>query len=131
MSVLNKPEFAALSSRRRTIPPGEFVFVEGQHGDAVFVVLSGEAEVTLTDFAGKQVVIRRLKPGEIFGELELLGPDSRRTGSVSSEGGCELIVIDRADVEKYLEETPPFLRYMIAHLCGIIKGWTDQARRPL
>jgi CRP/FNR family cyclic AMP-dependent transcriptional regulator len=129
MSLLERPEFSDLLSRRRMVTPGEVIFLEGQEADAVYVILSGEVQAALTDSNGKQIVINRMHPGEIFGEMELLGPDSKRTATVLSEGGCELIVIDKAVVDKRLASADPFLRYMMGHLCGIIKVWTDLARR--
>ncbi len=129
MSVLERPEFADLLSRRRIVAPGEVVFLEGQEADAVYVILQGEVQAALTDSSGKQVVINRMHPGEIFGELELLGPHTKRTATILSQDGCELLMIDRAVVDKRMAEADPFLRYMMGHLCGIIKGWTDLARR--
>ena len=129
MSLLERPEFADLLSPHRVVAPGEVIFLEGQEADAVYVILSGEVQAALTDSTGKQVVINRMHPGEIFGELELLGPDSKRTATVLSEAGCELIVIDKAAVDRRLATADPFLRYMMGHLCGIIKVWTDLARR--
>lgn len=129
MSLLERPEFADLLSRRRVVMPGEVIFLEGQEADAVYVILSGEVQAALTDSSGKQVVINRMHPGEIFGEMELLGSDSKRTATVLSQNGCELIVIDKAVVDKRLATADPFLRYMMGHLCGIIKVWIDLARR--
>ena len=129
MTAFERPEFADLLSHRRVIAPGGIVFLEGQEADAVYVILKGEVQATLTDAAGKQVVINRMSAGEIFGELELLGADSKRTATIVSEQGCDLLVVDRAVVEKRLGDADPFLRYMMRHLCGIIKGWTDRARK--
>jgi CRP-like cAMP-binding protein len=129
MNALGRPEFADLLPHARSVPPGSVIFLEGQEADAVYVVVRGEVQAVLTDAAGKQVVINRMGPGEIFGELELLGTDSRRTATILSHGGCELLVIDKAVVDKRLAEAHPFLRYMMQHLCGIIKGWTDRARK--
>ena len=129
MNISERPEFADLLSRRRTVAPGDVIFLEGQPADAGYVVLQGEAQVTLTDASGKQVVINRIRAGEIFGELGLLEANQPRTASVVSSQGCELLVIDKAVVEKLMDEANPFLRYMISHLCSIIRGWTALARR--
>lgn len=129
MNILEQPEFADLLSRRRTVAAGEIIFLEGQPADAVYVILQGEVQVTLTDTSGRQVVINRIRSGEMFGELELLEANQPRTASVMSNQGCELLVIDKAAVDKIMGEANPFLRYMISHLCRIIRGWTALARR--
>jgi CRP-like cAMP-binding protein len=129
MSDINRPEFAEFRSRARSVAPGEVIFLEGSEADAVYVILKGEVQAVLTDADGKQVVINRMQPGEIFGELELLGADTKHTATIISTNGCDLLVVEKSAIEKQLAEAHPFLRYMIQHLCGIIKGWTDRARQ--
>lgn len=129
MSLLDLPEFANLASRRRSVAPGEVILLEGQEGNAVYVIVQGEVQATLTDSRGKQIVINRMKPGEMFGELELLGPYKKCTATILTQTGCELIVIEKSVVDKRLKDADPFLRFMIGHLCEIIKGWTDLARK--
>ena len=129
MSILERPEFADLLKKRRTVAAGDVIMLEGQEGDAVFIVIKGEVQAVLTDASGKQIIINRMHPGEIFGEVEVMGRDRRCTATVLSEGGCELLVIDRAVVDKRLAAADPFLRYMMEHLCGIIRTWNDLARK--
>lgn len=129
MSILDRPEFADLLSHRRVVQPDEVIFLEGQEAGAVYVILSGEVQITLTDSSGKQLVINRMRPGETFGELEMLGNDRRCTATVLSHGGCELIEISKAAVDKRLAAADPFLRYMMAHLCDMVRHWTGIARK--
>ena len=113
----------------RVVAPEEVIFLEGQEAGAVYVILSGEVQITLTDSSGKQVVINRMQAGETFGELEALGNDRRCTATVLSHGGCELIEISKAVVDRRLAAADPFLRYMMAHLCDMVRHWTNLARR--
>lgn len=129
MSILDRADFADLLSRRRVVEPGEVIFLEGQEAGAVYVILKGEVQITLTDSSGKQVVINHMHPGETFGELELLGDDKRCTATVLSHGGCELIEISKAAIDRRLAAADPFLRYMMAHLCTMVRHWADLARR--
>ncbi len=129
MSILDSGDFADLLSLRRIVEPGEVIFLEGQEAHAVYVILSGEVQITLTDSSGKQVVINQMRAGETFGELEMLGNNKRCTATVLSHGGCELIEISKAAIDKRLAAADPFLRYMMAHLCEMVRHWTDLARR--
>ena len=63
---------------------GETIFEEGNSGDWVYVVLSGEVEVSKT-VEGKTFTLGTLKPGEVFGELALIGA---RISGVSSSLWC-------------------------------------------
>lgn len=68
------------SLRREHVPSGDAVVVEGGPADAIYVIESGRAEVTVT--SGSLVRrIRVLGPGDAFGELALAG-ESHRTATV-------------------------------------------------
>jgi NADH dehydrogenase len=52
--------------------PGQNVFSEGELGDRVYILLSGQAEVVRTRTGGGEQVLATLGPGECFGEMALL-----------------------------------------------------------
>jgi NADH dehydrogenase len=57
---------------REHYEPGEEVFREGDLGDSLYIVLTGEAEVVRDGAA-----LARLGPGEVFGEMALIEHKSR------------------------------------------------------
>jgi NADH dehydrogenase len=57
---------------REHYEPGEDVFREGDLGDRLYILLSGEAEVVKGD-----TLVARLGPGEVFGEMALLHQTTR------------------------------------------------------
>jgi CRP-like cAMP-binding protein len=59
-----------------TVQTGDAVFREGDMGNSFYVLLAGEVAVEkLRD--GKPVELKRLGPGECFGEMALVGNDVR------------------------------------------------------
>jgi len=56
--------------------PGEEVFHEGDLGDRIYIIVSGQAEV-FRDNAGSEAVLARLGAGEYFGEMALLRQSTR------------------------------------------------------
>jgi len=54
-----------------TFAEGQDVFTAGDQGDAMYVVIEGEARV---DVGGR---FHMMKPGDIFGEMALLAPGKR------------------------------------------------------
>ncbi len=101
---------------RRIVPAGEIVFFEGQPGDTAYVILKGEVEVAAQGDSETRVV-NRMKAGEILGEIALLRPDGKRTATVVSRGGCELLVVDRKFFDDAMNNADPLLRYVIGLLC--------------
>jgi signal transduction histidine kinase len=59
-----------------SIPEGEALVRQGEPGDAMYVILSGEFEVTQRS-GGSDVVLSRRKPGEWVGEMALLAGEER------------------------------------------------------
>lgn len=74
-----------------TMPAGALVIREGDRGDRMFVLDSGEVEVTVSDY-----VVRRQGPGTEFGEIALLR-DVPRTATVRAVTDVSLLAL-RADV---------------------------------
>lgn len=56
--------------------PGQDVFREGDVGDRIYIILSGEADVVQTR-EGKEVHCTRLSAGEFFGEMAILNGSVR------------------------------------------------------
>jgi NADH dehydrogenase len=57
--------------------PGEEVFHEGDLGDRIYIIVSGEAEV-VKEIDGREVVLARVGAGEYFGEMALLSKRNRQ-----------------------------------------------------
>ena len=56
--------------------PGQDVFRQGDLGDRLYIILSGEAEVRRMDGA-EETVLARLGPGQCFGEMALVNRTAR------------------------------------------------------
>jgi EmrB/QacA subfamily drug resistance transporter len=98
---LEAPLREALAGRVRAVrvKAAEWLFHEGDPGDALYVVRAGRLEV-VDEAAG--VVIRELGRGDAFGELALLD-SSPRTASIRAARASDLLVVDRRDFEELLQ----------------------------
>ena len=112
------------SFARRTVAPGEVIFLEGQPADVAYVILKGEAQVTTRGAGGEEVVINRMTPGQMFGEIAILQPNGMRTATTISEQGCELVVIERGFLDNSLSKADPLLRFVVDHLCRRLTALT-------
>jgi voltage-gated potassium channel len=82
--------------RARVVAPGTAIFRRGDPPDAMYFVVSGEAEVDLRPEP------LRLREGDFFGELALLR-EGRRSASVRAITRCRLLVLDRDDFRELME----------------------------
>src|SRR6516164_3541080 len=62
---------------------GEHLFMEGDDGDALYVVLDGKIKLTRTAPDGRENLLAVIGPGEMFGELSLFDPRPRTASAVA------------------------------------------------
>ena len=98
-------EAVSLVARNKILKRREELFHKGDHSEEVYVIASGKLKVLTTSAEGDDVVFSILGPGEVFGEVALLGAISR-TASVSAIEDCQLLVIDRRDFMSFLRTNP-------------------------
>ena len=92
--------FHADSVSREHLHTGETVFDQGDFGNKVFVVVSGEADV-LRD--GE--LVATLKAGEVFGEMALIS-DRPRSAAIRARTPLDLISISREAFETLVTHLP-------------------------
>ncbi|MFC2075891.1 Crp/Fnr family transcriptional regulator, partial [candidate division KSB1 bacterium] len=67
-----------LLGRMRDIPAGHPVVKQGEFGKSMYLILEGEATISVKDKQEtKEVVVSKLGPGEVYGELSLIDPGPR------------------------------------------------------
>jgi len=82
--------------RRLAAARGRALLSAGARPDNVFLVEAGQARVVLYSSAGREVLVRDLGPGDIFGELAAL--DGRpRAASVVAITDLEVVMMSAAD----------------------------------
>src|SRR5579862_1210405 len=86
----------ASHARERSFVPGELVVRAGDPGEEFFLVGSGSLHVIGRAFDGTNLVMARLKQGEVFGEQALLPDGSRvRNASVRAAENGRLLAFPR------------------------------------
>jgi voltage-gated potassium channel len=85
--------------RARRIPRDSIIIRKGDEGDSMYFIASGEVEVVLAHGTVK------LGEGDFFGEIAVLGR-IKRTATVIARSTCDLLVLDAADVVKFMEQNP-------------------------
>jgi CRP/FNR family transcriptional regulator, cyclic AMP receptor protein len=99
-ALLDDDEVSVLSEQldQEQLYPGQLIFERGDPGGIMYVVQSGLVEIYLMDNNQEKVVLSKVEPGEIFGELSLLDNEPRSACAKAVEQ-TTLFVIDRTDLE--------------------------------
>jgi CRP/FNR family transcriptional regulator, cyclic AMP receptor protein len=100
------------TSDLETFPAGTVILEEGTEGDLMYVVVEGEAAVSLR---GKELAIAR--PGEIVGEMALINSELR-SATVTAKTDCKLAAIDQASFESLLRHVPDFSKFVMTLLAS-------------
>ncbi|WP_372729615.1 cyclic nucleotide-binding domain-containing protein [Nocardioides sp.] len=95
--------------------PGHEIAVEGQGALALHLVLDGEARVTVH---GTEV--RRLGPGDHFGELSLID-GKRRSATVVAEGRLKTLAVPHAVFQNLLADEPDVALGLLKVLCARLR----------
>ncbi|MFA7269201.1 MAG: cyclic nucleotide-binding domain-containing protein [Sterolibacterium sp.] len=129
------PMFEALSNEHlakiagfaslRQIPRHTTVLQAGDRTDNIYLILTGELVVQISDQEGREVILSILNPGEMFGEMGAMDDHPRSATVVSSEP-CDLVVIAKGDFKRCLAENLEVSLYIIHSL---IKRLRDADRK--
>jgi small-conductance mechanosensitive channel/CRP-like cAMP-binding protein len=91
--------------------PGEAIVREGEPGDCLYQVLRGRVEVLKAVGPGRQVAVRQLEAGELFGEMTLL-LDAPRSATVRALEECRLLRLNRTSMGPLLQTQPELLQQL-------------------
>ncbi len=83
LSIVNEVQFKA----------GDYIFKEGSYGDWIYVILSGQVEISKY-CRGEKVLIEILKEGDVFGEMSFVDK-TPRSASAIARGNVSLGIVDR------------------------------------
>ena len=111
---------------------GEIVIEQGDHGESMFMLLQGEADVFVT-VDGTSSHVATLKSGDYFGEMSLLTGEPR-TATVRATRDCEIFEIEKETFAGVLHENEALVQQLSELLAkrrmeteGILAANTERA----
>ncbi len=133
--LARSPLFAALDAteidrivalaRSRRLAAEEVLFRRGDEADCIYVIVRGRVRVVSSDESGREVAIRILQAGEMFGEVGLFS-GGRRTATIVAGEPCELLAITRRSFFGLIEEHPRLAIGLLKALSARIDALTEQ-----
>ncbi|MBJ7454925.1 MAG: Crp/Fnr family transcriptional regulator [Thermoleophilia bacterium] len=103
-------------ARRRVFRRGEVVFHVDDPADTLHLIVSGRFAVRVQTPVGDVAILAVLGPGDMFGELALIGGESRRTATVEALQAGETRSIHRPDFERLRAQHPSVTDVLVAIL---------------
>jgi CRP/FNR family cyclic AMP-dependent transcriptional regulator len=103
---------------------GEHLFLEGDAGDRLYVVLEGKMKLTRAAADGRESLWSVLGPGEMFGELSLFDPRPR-TSTASAVTDVTLAALAHDALRPWLLDRPDVSMHMLQALARRHRGAND------
>ncbi len=92
-------------AKERYFKSGEIIFNEGDEGDSLHIIVSGEVKVIKYGRDGKIKTLAILKEKDIFGEMSILTKEAR-TATIEAMEDTVTLSISRADFENLVYKEP-------------------------
>lgn len=89
---------------------GERVIDEGADGDSMFILLRGDAQVSIAK-NGSTIPVAKLRSGDCFGEMSLLTGE-KRSATVRADGDCYVMEISKEVMADVIRDSPDCLRQL-------------------
>ena len=123
-----KLKLLAFMSQRLVFGPGQTVFAQGDAGDAAYIVLDGEAIISIDTPKGR-IDIARVGRNQILGEIAILC-EVPRTAHVTSAADKDLVClkIEKNDFIGMTNEFPSMAIEIMRELARRIVQTNDQLR---
>jgi HEAT repeat protein len=99
---------------------GEVIARQGDPGDEMYIIISGEVRVTADAGSHSPVELARRGPGEYVGEMALISQEPR-IASLVALGDVRVLHIEQAQFEAILRERPETSLAVMRVLCARLK----------
>jgi predicted RND superfamily exporter protein len=99
--------------------PGEAIVNQGDPGDAMYVVLNGEAKVVINS-NGDRRELAHLKRGDVFGEMALVRHNERTADVIASGDDVEVLRVDQTFLQRIQRRYPRIASRVFLNLTRIL-----------
>jgi CRP/FNR family cyclic AMP-dependent transcriptional regulator len=114
-------EYVADLSRPRHFQAGATIFEEGELGDSLYVIASGEVEVVRRDASG---------PREFFGEMSLIDKEYR-SATVRAKTDCELLHLTAENLTAFRKQHRDGFTFVIINIARMLSARLREANTRL
>ena len=130
--MLSNQELSAVAdlSVPRSFSAGEPVFEEGELGDSLFVIVSGEVEVFRREPSGRARVLATLSPPEFFGEMSLIDKEYR-SASVRARTDAQLLQLSAEQLTQFRQTYRDGFTFIVINIARVLSARLRDANTRL
>jgi CRP/FNR family transcriptional regulator, cyclic AMP receptor protein len=115
----------AQASQRKRIPKGNYLFMQADLSDTVYVVRSGSIAIILISTDGRELLINEMRPGDCFGEVGVLTGQPRSTGAVARLNS-EVLAIPSAAFIAAIDSEPNLARRVLNAIAERLRASSER-----
>ncbi len=123
-------EYVADLSRPRRFDATQVVFEEGELGDSVYIIATGEVEVLRRDATGAQKVIAVLGAQQFFGEMSLIDKEYR-SATIRARSDCELLHLTAENLTSFRKQHRDGFTFVIINIARMLSARLREANTRL
>jgi CRP-like cAMP-binding protein len=116
----------AKNSRRREFQAGEVICYRGDPGSTCHIVIRGKVRVFLVGEAGRELSVRILVPGEMFGEMALF-EGLPRSANIETLEETQTLEVAHDALLDCLRKSPPLALNLLQALSARLRSSTMEA----
>jgi len=102
-------------------PEGVDVCREGETGDTLFIVGSGQADIIVHAADNQEIVVDSIEGQTYFGEMALLGATTTRSATIRTRSVCHLLEISHEAFLPIADDNPDLLRRLLSQIIGHLR----------
>ena len=125
----SKLKLLAFTSDRLTFAPGQELFHQGDPGDAAYIIMDGEADVTVDTPAG-EISVAKARKNDLIGEIAILC-DVPRTATIKALSEVTTLAITKELFFQLVTEFPEMAVEIMRELAHRLERTTQQLREAI
>ncbi len=108
----------------QTFEPGKVIFGEGEQGDHMFIIQSGQVRIS-KNVGGREHELAILEKGDFFGEMAIVSRMAR-TATATAVNTTQLLAFDRQGFMGMIEKNAKIALNVIDKLCRRLQNANSQ-----
>jgi CRP-like cAMP-binding protein len=123
-------DHAAELTRPRRYNAGQVIFEEGELGDSLYVIASGEIEVLRRASSGEQKTIALLRPPDFFGEMSLIDKEYR-SATVRARVDSEFLQLTAENLAAFRKQHRDGFTFVVINIARVLSSRLREANGRL